>query len=163
VSNKCITHIQPSTGFGSMGPSSGRFFYIMSKRNYIKIWQYTCLRVEYSLLGKYLWLRLTCNIFLKLKWQNIKKYNYIVYYKILKSVVVSVYLGIHFFTNYCSSFRMIKTLFYRSTVSVSRIFRIILLIVPVFISHHHFIFRWPVTKFSLRLLVLSKLKECTYL
>jgi hypothetical protein len=26
VSNKYITHIQPSTGFGSMGPSSGRFF-----------------------------------------------------------------------------------------------------------------------------------------
>jgi hypothetical protein len=36
VSNKFIAHIQHSTGFGSMGPSSGRFFYIMSKRNYIK-------------------------------------------------------------------------------------------------------------------------------
>jgi hypothetical protein len=46
VSNTFITHIQPSTGFGSMGPSSGRFFYVMSKRN-------TCLKVVYSLISKY--------------------------------------------------------------------------------------------------------------
>jgi hypothetical protein len=36
LSNKFITHIQPSTGFGTMVPASGGVFYIMSKRNCIK-------------------------------------------------------------------------------------------------------------------------------
>jgi hypothetical protein len=36
VGYKFITLIQSSTGFGSMGPSSGKFLYFMSKRNYIK-------------------------------------------------------------------------------------------------------------------------------